>query len=129
MGDQKRAWCGDRARGGKAMDVGRVCVLHGASLCLHARCIESLQLAALSSWCVRWVHVSRDCVTSVSSSSLLYIAFTLRGLPELVAVEVSLYILRIESRPNAIGVGAKAQYHLRGGGRNSESLSTCNGTD
>ena len=34
-----------------------------------ARCMESLQLAALSSWWVCWVHVSRDFVTSLRSFS------------------------------------------------------------
>ena len=49
------------------MDVGRMCVYTWSCLML-ARCME-LQLAVLSSWCVCWVHVSRDCVTSVRSYS------------------------------------------------------------
>ena len=76
------------------------------------------------------MHVSRDCVTSVRSlgtrpyiqlgeravsSSRVLLAFTLRGLPELAARGFLVYISRIECRPNAVGVGAKAQYQLRGG--------------
>ena len=49
------------------MDVGRICVYTWSYLML-ARCME-LQLAVLSSWWVCWVHVSRDCVTSVRSYS------------------------------------------------------------
>ena len=51
------------------MDVGRICVYTPWSYLMLARCMESLQLAALSSWWVCWVHVSRDCVTSVRSYS------------------------------------------------------------
>ena len=62
-----RAWCGDRARGGQAMDVGRMCVLRGAALCLHAAWSHCSYVAALSSWWVCWG--ARGCVTSVRSYS------------------------------------------------------------
>ena len=42
------------------MDVGRICVYTWSDL---------MHLAALSSWWVCCVHVSRDCVTSVRSYS------------------------------------------------------------
>ena len=68
MGDQKRAWYGDRAREGKAiaMDVGRMCVLHGAALCLHAawsHCSYSCTVELVG------VLGARGCVTSVRSYS------------------------------------------------------------
>ena len=85
------------------------------------------------------MHVSRDCVTSVSSyvysdppiqlgeravsSSRVLLAFTLRGLPELAARGFLVYFENIECRPNAVGVGAKAQYHLRGGAAGARLVS------
>ena len=33
---EKRTWCGDREQGGKAIDVGKMCILHRAALCLQA---------------------------------------------------------------------------------------------
>ena len=66
MGDKKRAMCGDRARGGKAMDVGRMCVLHGAALwytwhgVTAASCTAKLVGVLGACGCVTSVHSYSD---------------------------------------------------------------------
>ena len=76
------------------MDAGSLYVLHGAALCLHAAWSHCSYIAARVKLVGVLGAVSRDCVTSVRSykelrgravSSRVFLAFTLRGLPELAA--------------------------------------------
>ena len=46
--------------------------------------------------------------------------FTLRGLPEIDAGGFLVYFENRVYKPNAVGVGAKAQYYLRGAQRREE---------
>ena len=95
---------------------------YGAALCLHAawnHCSYSCTVLhrTAAGGCVGCTYVSRDCVTScVTWENLRAVSQVLLLLSAaFLTLEVSLYVSRKECKPNAVGFGAKAQYHLRGG--------------